>query len=288
MNLSIIIPAKNEASSLSKLLPELNNQFPEAQIIVVNDGSKDNTETICTKHNVEIVSHPHNLGNGAAIKSGVRASTSEILAFMDADGQHTVNDLKKLLSEKSKGFDMVVGARHMGSHAGKRRLVGNLLYNWIATKVVSQKVHDLTSGLRVCSASKFREFLYLLPNGFSYPTTITMAFFKSGYSVSYIPIQVRKRIGKSHIRLYKDGLRFFIIIIKIAALYSPLKVFTPISLILFAAGLTNYIYTFVTANRFTNMSATLFILSVLIFMMGLLAEQITVLMYANNDRPNNK
>jgi glycosyltransferase involved in cell wall biosynthesis len=251
---------------------------------VVNDGSEDDTNDICNQYSIKLVNHPYNLGNGAAIKSGAREATREILAFMDADGQHSVEDLNTLLKEYTNGFDMVVGAREMRSHAGKRRLFGNLIYNFIASKVVGKKVHDLTSGLRVCNSKKFKEFLYLLPNGFSYPTTITMAFFKSGYSVNYVPISTDKRIGKSHLRLYKDGLRFLIIIVKIAALYSPLKVFSPISFVLFMLGSVNYLYTYITDNRFTNMSATLLILSVIIFLMGLLAEQITVLIYAINDK----
>ena len=287
MNLSIVIPAKNEASSLSILLPKLVKEFPDAEIIVVNDGSTDNTENICQENGVHCITHIYNIGNGAAIKAGARAASKENIAFIDADGQHEPDDLRRLIKEKEKGFDMVVGARGMDSHAGKRRLIGNIIYSHIASKVVGQKVHDLTSGMRICTTKKFKEFLYLLPNGFSYPTTITMAFFKNGYSVNYVPINAKKRIGKSHIRLYRDGLRFLIIIVKVAVLYSPLKVFTPISLSLFSLGFVNYLYTFITANRFTNMSATLFILSVLIFLMGLLAEQITVLMYANNDRSNN-
>ena len=175
----------------------------------------------------------------------------------------------------------------MGSHAGKRRLLGNLIYNFIATRIVGKKVHDLTSGLRICNAKKFKEFLYLLPNGFSYPTTITMAFFRSGYSVTYVPIHAARRLGKSHLKLYKDGLRFLIIIIKITALYSPLKVFSPLSAALFSGGMLNYIYTFTTEGRFTNMSATLLILSFLVFLMGLLSEQITVLLYALNNKNSN-
>lgn len=288
MDLSIVIPAKNESEPLSILLPKLRAKFPDAQIIVVNDGSTDNTKNVCKECKVEVVNHVYNLGNGAAIKAGARAANRKTIAFLDADGQHEPDDLMRLLEEKEKGFDMVVGAREMRSHAGKRRLLGNLLYSYIASKVVGQKVHDLTSGMRVCTTRKFKEFLYLLPNGFSYPTTTTMAFFKNGYSVSYIPITAKKRIGKSHIRLYKDGLRFLIIIVKIAVLYSPLKVFTPISIMLFLLGLTNYTYTFITASRFTNMSATLLILAVVVFLMGLLAEQITVLIYANSDRSKNE
>lgn len=283
-DLSIIIPAKNEATSLDFLLPKLKESFPNSVIIVSNDGSSDNTIDICNKHSVKVVTNVYNLGNGGAVKAGARAAETEVLAFMDADGQHTPEDLKKLIQHYKDGYDMVVGAREITSHAGKRRLFGNLLYNKIASIVVGQKIHDLTSGLRVVEASKFKEFLYLLPNGFSYPTTITMAFFRSGYTVSYVPIEASKRVGKSHLKIYKDGLRFLVIIIKIASLYSPLKIFAPISILFLSSGLLNYLYTYVFEGRFTNMSATLFILSVLVFLMGLLSEQITVLLYATNNK----
>lgn len=288
MKISIILPAKNESAALDSFLPRLKTFYPDAQIIVVNDGSTDTTEIICKKYDIDVINHSYNLGNGAAIKAGARAATNEVLAFMDADGQHKPEDLQKLLERFNEGFDMVVGAREINSHAGKRRLFGNLLYNKIASIVVGQKIDDLTSGLRVANASKFKEFLYLLPNGFSYPTTITMAFFRTGYTVSYVPIEAAKRIGKSHLKIYKDGLRFLVIIIKIAALYSPLKIFAPISALLLSAGSLNYLYTFVSYGRFTNMSATLLILSVLIFLMGLISEQITVLLYSLNKKPASK
>jgi glycosyltransferase involved in cell wall biosynthesis len=280
--LSIVIPAKNEAKSLEILLPKLKNYFPNAKIIISNDGSTDNTVEICNQHDVEVVTNVYSLGNGGAIKSGARAVKTDVIAFMDADGQHSVENLKRLIDRYEDGYDMVIGAREITSHAGKRRLFGNLLYNKIASIVVGQKIEDLTSGLRVVTARKFKEFLYLLPNGFSYPTTITMAFFRTGYTVSYVPIEAAKRVGSSHLKIYKDGLRFLVIIIKIAALYSPLKIFAPISALLFTFGFANYLYTFFTAGRFTNMSATMLILSVLILLMGLISEQITVLLYSLN------
>ncbi len=283
-DLTIVLPAKNEAPALDKFLPELKNAFPNAKIIISNDGSTDDTIGICKKHDVNVISNVYSLGNGGAIKAGARAVKTDLIAFMDADGQHTPSDLKKLLERFKDGYDMVIGAREINSHAGKRRLFGNLLYNKIASMVVGQKIDDLTSGLRIVNASKFKEFLYLLPNGFSYPTTITMAFFRSGYTVSYVPIEASKRVGKSHLKIYKDGLRFLVIIIKIAALYSPLKIFAPISTLLLSGSILNYIYTYTTEGRFTNMSATLLILSVLIFLMGLLSEQITVLLYSLNKK----
>jgi hypothetical protein len=200
---------------------------------------------------------------------------------MDADGQHKPEDLERLLTKYYEGYAMVVGARDLDTHAGKRRLLGNVFYNWLASKVVGHKIPDLTSGLRVVTANYFKEFIHLLPNGFSYPTTITMAFFRNGYTVGYVSIKAAKRLGTSHLKITKDGLRFFLIIFKITTLYAPLKIFFPVSAFFAVAGLFNYGYTYITADRFTNMSALLLIVSIIIFIMGLLSEQITVLMYKN-------
>lgn len=282
-SISIIIPAKNEEESLKSLLPELKSSFPDSEIIVSNDGSTDNTLQVCKEHGVKVITNLYNLGNGGAVKAGARAANNEILVFMDADGQHKPEDLKRLLNKYDEGYAMVVGARDLGTHAGKRRLLGNIFYNWLASIVVGHKIPDLTSGFRVVSAKYFREFIHLLPNGFSYPTTITMAFFRNGYTVGFVPIKAAKRIGQSHLKITKDGLRFFLIIFKITTLYAPLKIFFPVSALFATAGLFNYSYTYITADRFTNMSALLLIVSIIIFIMGLLSEQITVLMYKNKN-----
>jgi glycosyltransferase involved in cell wall biosynthesis len=286
-SLSIIIPARNEQQGLARLLPALLQQYGESEIIVVDDGSDDETVQIVKQHGVNvIVSHPYSMGNGAAIKTGVRAATGDILVFMDADGQHLPEFIDVLLAKLDEGFDMVVGARSSSSQATFGRLCANSFYNWFASLMVGQKVEDLTSGFRAVKADKFREFLYLLPNGFSYPTTCTMAFFRSGYPVGYVPVTVEKRIGKSHIRIFRDGVRFLLILFKIGSLYSPLKIFFPISAITFAMGLMLYLYTYITIGRFTNMSALLFTTSVTIFLMGLVSEQITMLLYQRKDTKN--
>lgn len=285
-NLSIVIPAKNEAEPLSILLPRLRKAQPEAEIIVVNDGSTDKTARVVTDCGAILISHPYSMGNGAAIKTGARAASRNILVTMDADGQHDPENIIRLLSKIDEGFEMVVGARSYESQASKRRWIGNQLYNNLASTIVGKKVEDLTSGFRAVKTNIFRRYLYLLPNGFSYPTTITMAFFRNGFPVAYIPIKANKRVGKSHLRLFKDGLRFLIIIFKIGTLYSPLKIFFPTSLFLFSAGLINYAYTYFTTERFTNMSALLLIVAIVIFIMGLISEQITTLIYASTRQEN--
>ena len=279
MKISIVLPAKNESAAIGQTLHKLRMQCALAEIIVVNDGSTDDTAAVAQAAGARVVHHPYSKGNGAAIKTGARAVTGDVIVFMDADGQHDPADIARLLSKLDEGHDMVVGARQKGSQASLGRGFANGLYNRLASWMTGHKVEDLTSGFRAVRASKFREFLYLLPNGFSYPTTSTMAFFRAGYSVAYIPIHAAKRIGQSHIRLLRDGTRFLLIIFKIGTLFSPLKIFAPVALAMFLVASGWYGWTWAHEGRFTNMSALLYTGSVITFMMGLISEQITALMY---------
>ncbi|MBT8100608.1 MAG: glycosyltransferase family 2 protein [Gammaproteobacteria bacterium] len=281
-SLSIIIPAKNEQGAIGAVVATAKAEYPDAEIIVVNDGSTDDTGKIAADAGANVITHPISLGNGASIKTGARAARSDILAMMDGDGQHDARDLGKLLSKLDEGFDMAIGARDSGSHANVGRLFANGLYNGVATFLSGKRILDLTSGFRAVRAEKFREYLYLLPNGFSYPTTITMAFLRSGYPVCFEPVVAEKRTGKSHIRPIRDGVRFFAIIFKIATLYAPLKIFLPLSALFFTTGMGWYAYTYLTSARFTNMSMLLFSASVIIFLIGLISEQITALTYKKN------
>ncbi len=281
--LSIIIPAKNEAAGLRQVLPLIREIVSDAEILVVDDGSTDETSEVARSYGAVVVSHYVSMGNGAAIKSGARAATGDVLVFMDADGQHRPEDIIRLLKKMEDGNDMVVGARSYASQAGAHRAIANAIYNRLASWMVGVPIDDLTSGFRAVNARKFRQFLYLLPNGFSYPTTITMSFFRTGYSVSYVPIEAPPRIGRSHVRLFRDGARFFLIIFKIGTLFSPLKLFVPVSMAFFCTGLGYYLYTFLTIHRFTNMSALMFITSIQIFLMGLVSEQISALNYKESD-----
>jgi glycosyltransferase involved in cell wall biosynthesis len=278
-SLSIILPAKNEAPALSELLPRLRAVYPAAEIIVVDDGSTDDTGAICDRNSVTCLSSPYSMGNGAAIKRGARAATGDILVFMDGDGQHDPADVARLVEKLGQGFDMAVGARDWGSQAGVGRGIANSLYNWLASRMTGHRVADLTSGFRAVRVDKFREFLHLLPNGFSYPTTSTMAFFRSAYPVAYVPIKAAQRVGRSHIKPLRDGLRFLLIIFKIATLYSPLKLFVPASALFFALGCTNYAWTFIHEGRLTNMSTLMWSAAVIVFLIGLVSEQITALTY---------
>ena len=281
--LSIVIPAKNEAGSIADVVSRARGAFSDAEIIVVDDGSSDETGALAAAAGATVKQHPVSLGNGAAIKTGARTATGDLIAFMDADGQHSPEDLQRLVERLDEGFDMVVGARHSGGHASVARLFANSVYNRLATRMSGQHVSDLTSGFRVARADKFKRFLYLLPNGFSYPTTITMAFLRSGYPIDFLPIEVGRREGKSHIRPIRDGIRFLLIIFKIATLYSPLKIFFPVSSAFFLTGLGWYAYTFSTEGRFTNMSMLIFSAAVIIFLIGLISEQITALTFSRSE-----
>lgn len=279
MKLSIIIPARNEAPGLAQLLPAIRQILLDVEIVVVDDGSTDETARIALDAGAQLVTHSYSKGNGAAIKAGARVAKGDVIVFMDADGQHDPADIPRLLGKLDEGFDMVVGARDRASQASIARSLANRFYNRLATYMTGHRIEDLTSGFRAVRAVNFREFLYLLPNGFSYPTTSTMAFFRAGYSVAYIPIKAAQRIGKSHIHLLKDGVRFLLIIFKIGTLYSPLKLFAPVAALFFLVASGWYGYTLFDQGRFTNMSALLYTGSVMVFLMGLISEQITALMY---------
>jgi len=278
-SISVVIPAKNEEKGLKQLLPELHKYLPGSEILVINDGSTDKTAAIASELGARVISHPFSMGNGAAIKTGARHAEGKIICFMDADGQHRPEDIPSLLSKLDQGFDMVVGARAKSDQAGALRGFGNQFYNWFSSLIVGHKIEDLTSGFRLVKAAKFKEFLSLLPNRFSYPTTITMAFFRAGYSVGYMPIIAPERLGKSHLNVWRDGVRFLLIIFKIGTLYSPLKIFLPVAFVQFLLGLGYYLFTFATDGRFTNMSALMFTSSVTVFLIGLVSEQITSLAF---------
>jgi glycosyltransferase involved in cell wall biosynthesis len=279
---SIVIPAKNEAGAIGAAVAGARKAYPDAEIIVVDDGSDDDTGGVAEEAGARVVRHPESLGNGAAIKSGARAAKGDIIGFMDGDGQHDAAEYGKLLEKLDQGYDMVIGARSSGSHANVGRLYANGIYNVVASWLTGRRIPDLTSGFRVVRANLFKRFLYLLPNGFSYPTTITMAFLRAGFPIRFEPIPVAKRIGKSHIRPLRDGVRFMVIIFKIATLYSPLKIFLPVSVTFFAMGGGWYAYTFATMGRFTNMSMLLFSAAVIVFLIGLISEQITSLTYSKS------
>lgn len=277
---SVVLPAKNEAAALPDVLRRITAVLPGAELIVVDDGSTDQTAEVAAQAGARVLRRPKSLGNGAAIKAGAAAASGAVIVFLDADGQHPPEAIPELLALLDRNYDMVVGARDRSGQANMGRALANGFYNRFAGWVSNTRIDDLTSGFRAVRADKFRQFLPLLPNHFSYPTTITMAFLKSGYAIGFVPVPVARRIGKSHLSPMRDGVRFVLIIFKIATLFSPLKLFFPVSLLLAAGGFANYAYTYITEQRFTNMSALLLSTSVVIFFVGLLSEQICALTYA--------
>lgn len=284
---SVIVPAYNEGDIIGDIVTDIKALHPDFEVIVVNDGSSDDTVVAAQKAGARVYSHPYNIGNGAAIKSGIRLATGDVLVLMDGDGQHNPEDIAKLLAYFPQ-FDMVVGARSAVDQASLGRALGNKIYNWFASYVAKFSVKDLTSGFRAVKSNVARNFLYLLPNTYSYPTTLTLGVLRSGLSVKYVPIRIQKRqTGKSNIKMLQDGVRFFMIITRICTLYSPMRVFLPVSFVMFFLGLINYLYTFIIRSRFTNMSVFLFVTSIVIFMMSLISEQICQMRFERRgaDRP---
>jgi len=278
MNVTVVIPVHNEELALTVLISGIRQQVPDAEIVVVDDGSTDASAETARQAGARVISHPYKIGNGAAIKTGMRHASGDTIVLMDGDGQHDPAEIPAML-EHAGQYDMIVGARSRSAHANIFRLLANTLYNFLASYVTKFQIKDLTSGFRVIRKETAVRYLCLLPNTFSYPTTITLALLRSGRSIFYIPITARARSGTSKIRLLHDGFNFLLIIIKITTLYSPLHIFMPLSFMLFILGLANYMYTYITNNRFTNMSALCIISALMIFLMGLISEQITQMRY---------
>jgi len=274
---SIVLPVFNEAAGLAELIGKIHDlKLPRAEVIVVDDGSSDQSAEIALGAGANVIRHPYNIGNGAAIKSGMRAARGRLIVLMDGDGQHKPEDIPNLLAAAAQ-YDMVVGARAKGSKLRLHRYAANTIYNLLASYVTQFKVKDLTSGFRVLSRRDALRFIDLLPNTFSYPTTLTLAFLRSGLTLNYVPIQTLYRAGQSKISLVTDGVRFFLIIAKIATLFSPFRIFLPVSAFFFFTGFGYYFYTYITEHRFTNMGVFLLTTAVIVFMLGLVSEQIALL-----------
>ncbi|MDC0357761.1 glycosyltransferase family 2 protein [Oligoflexia bacterium] len=282
--ISIIIPTYNEAGAIGDTVAAIQKlELEQYEIIVVNDGSSDSTAEVAQAAGARVVSHPYNIGNGAAVKTGIRSALGRVLVFMDGDGQHDPHDIPRLL-EHIPYFHMVIGARQKDSETSLHRSLANRFYNLFASFVAEFKIEDLTSGFRAMRVEDAQRFCDMFPNKFSYPTTSTLAFIRSGRAIKYIPITTKYRIGKSKIKLLHDGFEFLLIILKIAMSFSPLRVFIPVSSFLFFLGLGRYIYTYINFSRFTNMSHLLINSSIIIFLLGLIAEQIASLRLEKSDK----
>jgi glycosyltransferase involved in cell wall biosynthesis len=275
---SIIIPAFNEAASIAALVADLRSAGSWREILVVDDGSTDDTGARASAAGAHVIRHPYNKGNGAAVKTGIRHAAGSFVLIVDADGQHQPSDAVRLVAQLAD-YDLVVGARSTESQASQARRLGNSALNWIASYLTEQPIADLTSGFRAARREHLLEFLHLLPNGFSTPTTTTLAFIKAGYSVRFEPIDAARRQGKSKIRLGSDGVSFLLILLKVITIFSPLRIFLPISAAAFLIGASYAMWTIATQAHVTNSSVLLILLSVVIFLVGLVSEQISSLRF---------
>ena len=275
---SIVIPAYNEGASIADVVGVLRSAAGWREIIVVDDGSSDETSARAIAAGATVLRHPYNKGNGASVKTGIRRARGEYVLIVDADGQHPPEDALRLVS-KLGAYDLVIGARSIETQATQARRLGNGALNRLASYLTGRDIPDLTSGFRGASMAGMREFLHLLPNGFSTPTTTTLAFMKAGYNVSFEPIQARQRTGQSNIRLARDGAKFLMIIFKVITLFSPLRIFLPISAAAFVLGASYAVWTIATQSHVTNSSVLLILFAVVVFLVGLVSEQISALRF---------
>lgn len=275
---SIVIPAFNEATAIASVVSQLQAAGPWHEIIVVDDGSSDGTAANAESAGARVVRHPYNKGNGAAVKSGIRAATGEFVLIVDGDGQHRPEDARRIVGRLGE-YDLVIGARNAGTQATHARRYGNGALNRFASYLTEREIPDLTSGFRAARREHLREFIHLLPNGFSTPTTTTLAFIKAGYNVTFEPVEARLRVGQSKIRLASDGAKFLVIILKIVTLFSPLRVFLPISLVSFLLGTAYALWTIAAQSKIPNGAVLLIMFSVIVFLVGLVSEQVASLRF---------
>jgi glycosyltransferase involved in cell wall biosynthesis len=285
--LTVVIPAYNEADAIHKVVGKIKELRPDAEILVVDDGSKDSTADVAREAGARVIRHPYNKGNGAAVKTGLRNARGEVVLLLDADGQHPPEDIERVLAGIGE-YDLVVGARTRDSESARIRDIGNFVFNNLATYLSGHEIPDLTSGFRAMKRDLIMEFIHLLPNLYSYPTTSTLAFLKAGYNVQFVPIKARKGTGRSNTRILRDGTRAVVIILRMITLFAPMKIFLPVSAVLFVGGvlygLAN-IFLF-GINRIPNGSVLLIMSSLFIFLFGLISEQIAAMRFENSQRPS--
>ena len=281
---SIVIPAKDEALSIAGVVRRLRDTAPWREIIVVDDGSSDATAAQARDAGACVIRHPYNKGNGAAVKTGARQASGEFILIVDADGQHDAGDTQRLVARLGE-FDLVVGARRAATQATLTRRAGNAALNWMASYLTGRRIPDLTSGFRGIRREVLREFLHLLPNGFSTPTTTTLACIRAGYNVAFEPIDAGTRVGASKLRVAREGARFVMILLKVITIFSPLRIFAPISAVALAGGAVYGLVNFISAGRIPNGAVVLLLFAAIVFLVGLVSEQIAALRFGGSGRP---
>jgi glycosyltransferase involved in cell wall biosynthesis len=275
---SVVVPAYQEAEAIADVVSALASVGPWHEIIVVDDGSSDDTAARAAAAGATVVRHPYNKGNGAAVKTGIRRASGDFVLIIDGDGQHRPDDARRLVDRLGE-YDLVIGARSSETQATHARRFGNTALNRLASYLTDREIPDLTSGFRAARREYLREFLHLLPNGFSTPTTTTLAFIKAGYNVAFEPIEARPRVGSSKIKFARDGAKFLVIIFKIITLFSPLRVFLPISLASFVVGSAYAAWTIAVQSKIPNGAVLLILFAVVVFLVGLVSEQISALRF---------
>jgi glycosyltransferase involved in cell wall biosynthesis len=275
---SVIVPALNEEESIADVVAGVRAGACWREVLVIDDGSHDGTASRAEQAGARVIRHPYNKGNGAAVKTGIRSATGEFILILDGDGQHQAADARRIVDRLGE-FDLVVGARSAATQATVTRRAGNAILNWLAGYLTGRPIPDLTSGLRGARRDCLREFLHLLPNGFSTPTTTTLAFIRAGYNVAFEPVAARARIGQSKLRVARDGAKFFLILLKVITIFSPLRVFVPLSALTFASGAIYGMVNFAAAGRIPNGAVVLLLFAVIVFLVGLVSEQISALRF---------
>ena len=275
---SVVIPALDEEASIASVVSALQAAASWREIIVVDDGSSDATAARAGAAGANVVRHPYNKGNGAAVKTGIRTATGEFVLIVDGDGQHSPEDASRLIGRLGE-YDLIVGARSPSTQATLGRRGGNALLNGLAGYLTGRPIPDLTSGFRAARREHLLEFIHLLPNGFSTPTTTTLAFIRAGYNVAFEPIAARMRTGRSKIRFARDGARFLLILLKIVTIFSPLRIFVPVSFLSAMVGLLYGLWNVATVGRIPNGAVLLILFAVVVFLVGLVSEQVAALRF---------
>jgi glycosyltransferase involved in cell wall biosynthesis len=275
---TIVLPAFNEGVSIGQVVTALRTAAPWHEILVVDDGSADGTGQAAQQSGARVIRHPYNKGNGAAVKTAIRSATSEWIVVVDADGQHRAEDVVRIAGRLGD-FDLMIGARDPRTQATPGRRLGNAVLNWLASYLTERPIPDLTSGLRAARRDHLLEFIHLLPNGFSTPTTTTLAFIKAGYNVGFEPIGALPRVGTSKIRLASDGAKFLLILLKVVTIFSPLRIFAPLSALAFLVGAGYGAWNFVYHARIPNGAVLLLMFSIIVILVGLISEQIATLRF---------